>query len=191
MASSKGPLVLLTGITGFFAQFVLDSLLASPRNFRVCGTLRDMAKREAVLSRLTSAQRDRVGFVEIEAIERSDFKEALKHVDVDLIAHTASPLRFDVHDVESELLKPALNGTLNLLNYAREQPRVKRVAITSSFAAVTNFAKGGPNRPGYTYTEHDWNPEGWAEAVAFGGTGARAYSASKRIVSFYFMTVLW
>jgi nucleoside-diphosphate-sugar epimerase len=33
---------------------------------------------------------------------------------------------------------------------------VKRIVITSSFAAVIDTSKG--LRPGYTYTEADWNP---------------------------------
>jgi nucleoside-diphosphate-sugar epimerase len=38
----------------------------------------------------------------------------------------------------------------------QHNPNVKRIVITSSFAAVLDFAKGV--RPGYTYTEADWNP---------------------------------
>lgn len=179
MSSKTGPLVLVTGISGFFAQFVVDSLLASPEQYRIRGTLRSLAKRDAVLARLPEQARARVEFVEVKATESSDLSEALRGVD--LVAHTASPYQLDVHDVEAELLRPALEGTLNVLRYAKQQPSVKRIAITSSFAAVTDFNKGGPNRPGFTYTERDWNSEGWEDAVKFGGAGARAYSASKKI----------
>lgn len=74
-----------------------------------------------------------------------------------------------------------MQGTLNVLRYAAKQPSVKFVGITSSFAAVTDFGKGGPNRPGFVYTEADWNPLGWKDAVEFGGAGAYAYSASKKV----------
>lgn len=179
-SSTKAPLVLVTGISGFFAQSVVNSLLEAPEGYRIRGTLRSLSKRDAVLARLSTQDRERVEFVEVKATESSDLTEALQGVD--LIAHTASPYQLDVHDVEAELLRPALEGTLNVLRYAKAQPSVKRIAITSSFAAVTDFNKGGPNRPGYTYTEKDWNPEGWEDAVKFGGAGARAYSASKKIV---------
>jgi nucleoside-diphosphate-sugar epimerase len=38
----------------------------------------------------------------------------------------------------------------------KHSPSVKRVVITSSFASVLDPTKG--LRPGYTYSEKDWNP---------------------------------
>ena len=37
------------------------------------------------------------------------------------------------------MLQPALNGTLSILKSAQRQPSVKRVVITSSFAAIRNL----------------------------------------------------
>ena len=49
-----------------------------------------------------------------------------------------------------------MNGTLGVLKAVKAfAPEVKRVVITFSFASVINYEKG--NRPGYTYTEVDWN----------------------------------
>lgn len=201
--TSSGPLVLLTGATGFLAAHVLDSLLASPHKYRVRGTLRSLSKKDALLARLSEEDRERVELVEVKDTATSDLTDALKGVH--LVAHVASPYQLvsdafaarcssspahpvccipqNVEDAERDLLKPAIEGTLNLLRYAAKVNTVERIAITSSFAAVTDFNQGGPNRPGFTYTADDWNPSTYEDAVKAGGAGAFAYSASKKLVS--------
>ena len=52
---------------------------------------------------------------------------------------------------EDDLLKPAVNGTLNVLK-ACVDTRVKRVVVTSSEAAVM----GALVKNDYTYSEKDW-----------------------------------
>lgn len=180
MTSTEAPLVLVTGITGFLAAHVLDSLLADPAGYRVRGTLRSKAsKGDELLNRLSPKDRARVELVEVKDTASSDLSEALDGVSY--VLHTASPYQLNVSDAVKDLLEPALEGTLNVLRYAAKQRSVKFIGITSSFAAVTDFKKGGPNRPGFVYTEADWNPAGWKEAVEFGGAGAFAYSASKKV----------
>lgn len=172
---NEAPIVLITGITGFLAAHVLDSVLAAPEKFRVRGTLRSMSKKEALLSRLGS-NASRVELVQVNATEKDDLSEAVKGVTY--IAHIASPYQLQVEDVERDLLLPAVEGTLNILRYAKKESSVKKIAITSSFAAVTDFTKGGPNRPGHTYTKDDWNPFNKEDAK-----GPVAYSVSKKLVS--------
>jgi len=70
---------------------------------------------------------------------------------VKYVLHTASPYTFNFKDGEEELLKPAINGTLNVLKAAKAEG-VQKVVITSSFAAITNSKAGGPWRD-YVYTE--------------------------------------
>lgn len=174
-SSSASPIVLITGITGFLSAHVLDAVLASPENFRVRGTVRSMAKKDALLARLGS-NASRVELVQVNATEKDDLTEALKGVTY--VAHVASPYQLQVEDVEKDLLTPAVEGTLNVLRYSLQEPSVKKIAITSSFAAVTDFNKGGPNRPGYVYTKEDWNPFNREDAK-----GPVAYSVSKKLVS--------
>jgi nucleoside-diphosphate-sugar epimerase len=65
---------------------------------------------------------------------------------------------------------------VSLLKAIKEyNPRVKRVVITSSFAANIDVAKG--LRPGYTYTETDWNPMTLEDA--FKADPVSAYLVSK------------
>lgn len=56
-------------------------------------------------------------------------------------------------------------------------PNVKRVVITSSFASIISIPEG--TRPGYVYSEKDWNPTTWEEAAKKGTPGEVSYCASK------------
>lgn len=61
------------------------------------------------------------------------------------------------NDVTKDLLTPAIKGTTEILKSAQKYgPSVKRVVVTSSFASVVDLSQG--NRPGYAYSEKDWNP---------------------------------
>lgn len=174
-----GPLVLITGITGFLAAHVLDAVLASPANYRVRGTLRLVNKKEAILARLSEEDRQRIEFVEVADTATSDLLPAVRGVEI--IHHVASPYQLNVKDAEKDLLIPAVEGTLNILRFAKHEKSVKKVVITSSFAAVTSLKEGGPDRPGYTYTAEHWNPATYQDAIEAGGAGAFSYSVSKKL----------
>lgn len=102
--------------------------------------------------------------------------EAVKGVDG--VIHTASPFVMEVKSNEHDLLDPALKGTTSVLKSIHaHNPNVKRVVITSSFAAVIDMDKG--NRAGYLYSEKDWNPVTWETAADPKTPGGVAYCASK------------
>lgn len=174
-----GPLVLITGITGFLAAHVLDAVLASPANYRVRGTLRSLSKKDALLARLSAEDRSRIELVEVADTATSDLLPAVRGVEI--IHHVASPYQLNVQDAERDLLIPAVEGTLNLLRFAKHEKSVRKIVITSSFAAVTSLKEGGPNRPGYTYTAEHWNPASYEDALEAGGAGAFSYSVSKKL----------
>ncbi|KAF9879588.1 hypothetical protein CkaCkLH20_03131 [Colletotrichum karsti] len=75
---------------------------------------------------------------------------------VDFVVHCASPFTFNVTDIQRDLLDPAIKGTAEIMKAIDRAPSVKRIVLTSSFAAVIDPFKNP--RPGYTYTEADWNP---------------------------------
>jgi nucleoside-diphosphate-sugar epimerase len=91
----------------------------------------------------------------------------------------ASPFVMEgISDNVKELLEPATKGTTGILEAIyNNNPSVKRVVITSSFASIWNGSKG--TWPEHTYTEADWNPVTWEEAANPETNGAIAYCASK------------
>jgi hypothetical protein len=55
------------------------------------------------------------------------------------VMHTASPYTLDTKDAKKDLLEPALNGTLNVLQSATKSGTVKRVVLTSSVAGRSSL----------------------------------------------------
>jgi nucleoside-diphosphate-sugar epimerase len=47
----------------------------------------------------------------------------------------------DVKDNEKDMLQPAIEGTRQMLEACKKESSVKRVVVTSSFAAVLDMAK--------------------------------------------------
>ena len=83
-----------------------------------------------------------------------------------------------MEDNERDLLIPATRGTTEILKAVRKNaPQVKRMVITSSFAAVNDPKQG--IRPGYVYSKKDRNPVTYDEAKT--GLGALAYTANKKL----------
>jgi len=101
------------------------------------------------------------------------FNEAIKSdPPFDYVLHTASPFHFNVQDPVKDLLDPAIKGTIGILKAIKAYaPSVKRVVITSSFAAIIN-----PEAHAKVYSEADWNPITWEESLIAPGN---AYRGSK------------
>jgi nucleoside-diphosphate-sugar epimerase len=89
------------------------------------------------------------------------------------VIHTASPFHYKWTNPITEVLEPAINGTTGILKATKAYvPSVKRVVITSSFAAITN----APNHKKF-YDESVWNPVTWEEAT--GDKKFNTYRGSK------------
>lgn len=172
--SGKRSLILVTGGTGFVAAHVLQSFLS--RGYKVRTTVRSEAKAAAVkASHARYAANLETSVVE-DITCPGAFDAAVSGVDG--VIHTASPFVLSVQDNQRDLLDPAIKGTTSILESVHAHaPQVKRVVITSSFAAILDLAKG--YWPEHTYTEADWNPLTLDEAVK--GDGATAYCASKAL----------
>lgn len=186
------PVVLVTGASGFLASYVIDAFLATP-GWTVRGTVRSLSKAQFLLDRyptgfeLTEVSCTRESLRQnwcsrsAQVTDVIDDKEGLAAAmkGVDAIAHTASPYALTVTDPMRDFINPAVEGTLSVLRAAKEAG-IKRVVVTSSFAAVTDFNKGGAWRE-YNYTDSDWNPTTLEEACEDGRAGAFVYSASKKL----------
>ncbi|WBW75550.1 NADPH-dependent methylglyoxal reductase GRE2 [Schizosaccharomyces osmophilus] len=171
---SDQSLVLVTGVTGFIGAHVAVSLITN--GYRVRGTVRSMEKAEELV-RLNPELKDKVDFVLVkDIIAPNAFKDVVK--DCDYICHVASPFFFEsVTDNKAQLLDPAHKGTISVLEASCNEPKVKRVVITSSTVAICDFNKHPFT--GYTYTEKDWNPISYEEALTT-KNGFSAYCASKK-----------
>ncbi|KAM5441269.1 Glycine-rich RNA-binding protein 2, mitochondrial [Microsporum ferrugineum] len=147
--------VLLTGGSGFIAAHVLDTLLE--RGHSVVTTVRSQEKGQRILSAHPHVGKDRLDFVVVEDIAQPNAfeKAVISEPPFEAVIHTASPFHFRTSNARKELLAPAINGTSGILHAIKKSaPSVKRVVVTSSFAAIID-----PSKPSdYVYSEADWNP---------------------------------
>ncbi|KAA8915060.1 putative cinnamoyl-CoA reductase [Sphaerosporella brunnea] len=172
----KGDWVLLTGASGFVAGHILNELLEA--GYKVKCTVRDSQKFDTIRN-LRPLYRNALDYAIVpDVASEGAFNEAVQGVKA--VVHTASPfIMVDNADMKKTLLEPAIEGTLSMLrSISQHGPGVKRVVITSSFASIVDLSKG--LRPGHTYSEKDWNPVTYEEAL-HSTNGSFAYCSSKAL----------
>jgi dihydroflavonol-4-reductase len=147
MPISTAP-VLVTGATGYVAAEIVRQLLE--RGYRVRGTTRDLAGAQASgdLGSLPGADQA-LELVAADLMAEESLEGAASGCEY--VMHVASPYALNVADPQRDLVDPAVQGTLSLLRASASAGSVKRVVLTSSFAAIGGFAREEP------YTENDWN----------------------------------
>lgn len=173
-AQAKGT-ILITGATSFVGTHVIETFLE--HGYKVRGQVRNDASALKVQKAFPTAGASLTTVSVADITAPGAFDAAVK--DVSGVIHCASPFVMQVENNERDLLDPAIKGTTRILEaVAAHAPQVKRVVITSSFAAIVDPLQGA--RPGYTYTEADWNPTTYDDAVKT-SDGAVAYCASKTL----------
>jgi nucleoside-diphosphate-sugar epimerase len=174
--SGQGKLVLIDGATGYVTTPIIKQFL--DHGYRVRAQVRSENSANKVRHSFPGVDESQLEFAIIENIDvPGAYKDAVKGVEG--IIHTASPFVLQVEDNERDMLKPALEGTLQVLESAHKYgDQVKKIVITSSFASILDMSKG--MRPGYTYSEADWNPATWDEAKN-SSDGSFTYCASKKL----------
>lgn len=168
--------ILLTGCNGFLGAHILSQLLA--KDFFVRGIVRSQAKADQVRKDNPSAGKSLDFGIVPDMTISGAFDEVIRaDPPFDAVIHTASPFLYKVaENNEQDFLAPAVKGTEEILKAIKAfAPSVKRFIFTSSFAAVGDF-KAGDN--GKTYTEEDWNPTTWDEAI--NGDKGEGYRGSKK-----------
>ncbi len=160
MPVTEAP-VLVTGATGFVAAEIVKQLLEA--DYTVRGTTRDVAKSETdgYLAALSGAG-ERLELVQADLGDPGAFDVAASGCQY--VMHTASPFVLDVEDPQRDLVDPAVNGTRSVLESVSRARGVRRVVLTSSFAAMSGAPKDG------VWSEADWNAD---SSLDF---GAYAYS---------------
>lgn len=128
-----GTPVCVTGASGFIASQIVAQLLA--KGYVVHATVRDAqnADKTAFLTSLPGAA-ERLKFFSADLQEQAGFEAAIAGCKA--VFHIASPLPGGkVEDPEAMIIKPAVEGVLNVFR-ASKKLGVKSVVMTSSMAAV-------------------------------------------------------
>jgi nucleoside-diphosphate-sugar epimerase len=169
--------VLVTGGSGYLASWTIVDLLR--RGYHVRTTVRSLSREPEVRSMVSkeTPTDDRLSFVEANLLAESGWEQAAEGADY--VLHVASPM--PVGEFRgTDLIGPAVDGTLRVLRAARTA-NVRRVVVTSSGnAALPNPSSGQvadesvwtevPDTPAYAYTRSKViaEREAWSFAHANG-----------------------
>lgn len=157
-------LILVTGTSGFIAKHCAIDLMRHGYNVR--GTVRSMSKAPEV--KATLAKHCDVGkleFVEADLLSDKGWDIAMK--DIYGVLHVASPFPLAEPKNPEELIQPAVDGTLRVLQSAAAAG-VQRFVHTSSTVAIV---AGHPKDRTIPFTEDDW--------TVLDGPGVSSYAKSK------------
>ena len=160
-------LVLVTGGSGFIGAHCILQLLNA--GYRVRTTVRSL-KREAdvrAMLRVGGAEPgESLSFVAADLMSDGGWPEAA--AGCRYVLHVASPFPMNIPKHEDDLIVPAREGALRVLRAAREAG-VKRVVLTSSFAAIGY---------GHAPQETPFNETDWTDV---NGKDVSAYAKSKTL----------
>ncbi|KAL7941120.1 hypothetical protein V8C42DRAFT_335809 [Trichoderma barbatum] len=175
MAPSDHTL-LVTGATGYVAGHVIHQALTKGYNVRAC--VRSQSAREKILSAFPNYG-SQLSFAPVKDITNAEFfRDAFADGAVTGVIHLASPVHLSPEDNRRDMLDPAINSARSIIEATKMfGPSVQRVVNTSSMAALLDVSQG--LRPGYTYSEKDWNPMTYDEAAA--ADPLSVYCASKAL----------
>ncbi|KAF7557287.1 hypothetical protein G7Z17_g842 [Cylindrodendrum hubeiense] len=166
--------LLITGASGYLGGHLVNAALDKGYNVRATARNESSAKKITDQFPQYATQLSYAIVPDITNVE--SYEPHLQ--DVVGILHSASPFVLKPEDNVKDLLEPAIQGSIAVLEAAQKWgPSVRRVVITSSHASVCDLSKG--KRPGYVYDEKDWNPVTFEEAAV--ADGVVAYCASKAL----------
>lgn len=164
MTTTDSP-VLVTGGSGFIAGHCILQLLTAGRPVRATARSASSAqKARALLEEAGAEHLDLLEFVTADLTSDAGWSEAVAGVEG--ILHVASPVMPGHVKNEEDVIGPAREGAVRVLEAARDAG-VARVVLTSAFHAV-GFGHGPID---HVFTEDDWSP--------LHGPGMDAYGRSK------------
>lgn len=152
---NKGSPVLVTGATGYVAGQLIKSLLGLGLTVHAAVRDPDNAEKLKYLNLLAQELEGEIKYFKSDLLEQGSYFDAMQGCEV--VFHTASPFTMSVSDPENDLVRPAKQGTRNVLESVNKTPSVKRVVLTSSCAAIYGDNIDVNNTPNGKFTEQVWN----------------------------------
>jgi nucleoside-diphosphate-sugar epimerase len=168
----SGESVLVTGGSGFIGSHCILQLLDA--GYRVRTTVRSPQREAGVRATLETGGADAgeaLSFAAADLMSDTGWAEAV--AGCDFVLHVASPFPQSAPKHEDELIVPAREGSLRVLRAAREAG-VKRVVLTSSFAAI-GYGQKPTDRP---FSEEDWTDPNGGNVSAYGKSKTLAERAA-------------
>lgn len=145
------PTVLVTGASGFIAKHIVGELIT--QGHRVRASVRSDRRKAEIEALFPEAGID---YVSLDLTSDAGWADALHGVDA--LIHTASPFPGAQPKDPSQVIRPAVDGTLRALR-AAQAAGVTRVVLTSTVGAI--YKPAGAGALGRVKTRADWtDPDG-------------------------------
>uniref|UniRef100_F6H062 NAD-dependent epimerase/dehydratase domain-containing protein n=1 Tax=Vitis vinifera TaxID=29760 RepID=F6H062_VITVI len=149
--------VCVTGATGFIGSWLVMRLLQ--RGYYVHGTVRDPADHGKVKHLLELPKAGtHLSLWRADLKEEGSFDDAIQGCVG--VFHVASPMDISVKDAENEMIKPTVNGMLDIMRACTKAKSVKRLIYTSTTGTIST----GPQPPPLEFDESFWTDIDYCKA---------------------------
>ena len=140
------------GASGFIGSHISKKVIEN--GFSLRASVRNKDKKEKY-EHLYGLNKD-IEIVESDVLDKASLEKFAEGLDV--IIHSATPFLLETENVEKDLLDPTITGTLNVLEVAKNSPKLKKLIFISSVAAINgDFPLLPPNTSSdYVFTEKDY-----------------------------------
>ena len=146
--------VAITGVSGYIGSWICQKALDA--GLHVVGTVRDLNTDHKTEHLKALSGTERLTILRADLLDPIALLSAFQ--DLDAVIHCASPhIQTKISDPIQQLLRPAVEGTKNVLQAVNGVPSIKRVVLTSSLLAAVADATEAREYPRWRVTEHHWN----------------------------------
>ena len=148
--------IAVTGASGYIASWVVKYLLEAGAT--VHATVRDPSRKDKVghLEALAEGTPGKLVSFAADLMKEGSFDAAIAGCKI--VMHTASPFFLQgIKDAEAQLVRPAKEGTANVLGAVARSGSVERVVLTSSVAAIYGDNVDCAETEKGIFTEAHWN----------------------------------
>ncbi|CAF2133945.1 unnamed protein product [Brassica rapa] len=138
------------GGTGNLASILIKHLLQS--GYKVNTTVRDPENEKKMAHLKVLQQLGDLKIFKADLTDEGSFTSPISGCEY--VFHVATPISFTSQDPEKDMIKPAVQGVINVLKSCLKSNSIKRVIYTSSAAAVSI---NNLSEPGLVMTEENWS----------------------------------
>ncbi|KAK7383018.1 hypothetical protein VNO78_28683 [Psophocarpus tetragonolobus] len=136
--SSVSETVCVTGASGFIGSWLVMRLME--RGYMVRATVRDPGNMKKVKHLVDLADaKGKLSLWKADLAEEGSFDEAIQGCTG--VFHVATPIDFQSKDPQNEMIKPTINGVLNIMKACLKAKTLRRLIFTSSAGTVNVIEK--------------------------------------------------
>ncbi|XP_031247469.1 anthocyanidin reductase ((2S)-flavan-3-ol-forming)-like [Pistacia vera] len=139
----------VVGGTGYVASLLIKLLLQ--KGYSVNTTVRHPDNQKKIAHLISLQELGELKIFGADLTDEGSFDVPIAGSDI--VFHVATPVNFASEDPENDMIKPAIQGVVNVLKACAKSKTVKRVVLTSSTTAVTI---NGQNGTGLVMDEKNW-----------------------------------